>query len=226
MFKAIVLTKEDVVIINNDDSVSRWDIACSYNPIQGYFDDVFSLSFTGRTMFRFKEAITVDNSFSLRYDSSVGVTILPNGEVFSLSYTEGEMPDDTTKTQIIKDFQGLLFGLSNWIVSTDDYILHSLRNLVVENESKIDINLLFETIKYSDKTSETLDVFRISKNHLLKSLALVEKGIPLTEIEKVWEHQRFIRPTIIKTLGLNDVQEFNRNNLAHMTVFSTIVTGE
>ena len=55
---------------------------------------------------------------------------------------------------------------------------------------------------------------------------MVEKGIPLTEIEKVWEHQRFIRPTIIKTLGLNDVQEFNRNNLAHMTEFSTIVTGE
>lgn len=221
MIRLLALLGDKVVVVSNDSTLCRFEQIAKESPLRGYYDGMFNYSFTRRMQVRKQDSIRQIDSMNFPFNALVGVTIEQNGEVYTHLLTLGEDEQGNKISQQIGDFQGTVHGITNSWFGGDTYTVNAL-SMVWDQFHKLDPDVIFSVLEPSVASSTNLTIATIKKDALLKSIEMMNAGMSYNDIESMWTIETFYKPTELKLFGLDDVQEFNAQNLSQLTAYHTL----
>lgn len=221
MIRVLAILEKTIVIISSDTTVSVFGQIHKETPLRGYYDELFNYSFARRTQVRFQDSIKYTNSNTFPFNSLIGITINPKGELYTHVHAYNNLGEGFGSSEQVADFQGNINNLTNSWFGGSTYVVNAL-SLVWEQSHSLDPESLFKVLEPSSSSSEIINVSTINKDSLLASIDMFNKGMPLSEIIKLWDIQTYIRPKVVKFYKSEEVQEFNTQNLSYLASYHTV----
>lgn len=221
MIHVLAILNDELIIIHNDTTVSRFEQKSLYTPLRGYYDGRFNYSMARRLMVRADDSIERRESQYYPFDGVLGISIEPNGEVYNHILTSRYKDDGSISAEQIKEFQGLIATMGDIMFGGDTYSINAL-TLAWEQTKELKAETLFPILDPAVSSTVSLSIARIKIPALLKSIEMFNAGIHPAEILKMWDIEHLERPIIIKKFGINDVQEFNAVNINQLAIYHTV----
>lgn len=221
MIRLLGILEDKVVIISNDTTLSRFHQIHKETPLRGYYDGLFNYTFIRRALIRISDSIKYHTSNTFPFDALLGLTIDENGEIYTHIHIYNDLGDGFGKSEQVMDFQGLLTNCSNSWFGGDTFLVNAI-SMFYEQHKAFNPEALFNLLSPTDASSESLTVATIQKDALLASIKMANKGMPLEEISKLWHIETYHRKNEIKMFGIDDVQDFNSQNLSLLTAYHTL----
>lgn len=220
MIRVLAILDDSVIIISNESTASRFEHVFKETPVRFYYDGLFNYSFARRTLLCPEDSIKYTDSLGLGFNTLLGLTISQSGNVYTHILCTREI-DEGNKIEQIAEFQGMIQSLTNSWFGGDTYIINAL-SMVWEQSRSLDPEMLFEVLAPSPMSSVSLTISTIKKDALLKSIEMINSGMPLSSIAPLWDVKQYDRAIAIKHYEPNEIQEFNTHNLSQLTAYHTI----